>query len=655
MNPNPASKPTPVVEHGKLTLGHRLGQGGQGTVHQVTNKTINKSMGGGGWAVAYKEYAPALLPELDAAALAAQVDLPHTLSAAESRWLCDKTAWPAAVVRRNGQTCGLLMRLVPERFQFTLKSLNGTTGDTRKLANLEFLLNEDSYVAGIGLNVSERDRVLLLADLAATLARLHRIGITIGDLSPKNLLFTTDQGPECFLIDCDAMRLRGATALPQAETPDWQIPVGEEKATRSSDAYKFALLAVRLFARDQTATDSAVLRALSPKLADLADAGLSREAARRPTPAAWAEQLTVAAPKASAASAAPSAAPWRLRPRPPARPRVPSPGAGSPTAVPSGVAAVVRALPRKVIADKVRSLVVALVVVLVGVLGVVTTGDDDSSAAGSYHTPQPETSVTDLWTYQPPELPDSDYGATEDTTDEEETETPSATLDPFGEAELGSCFYDEGSGSTPDLVATDCTTGAFKVVDINRYTTDLDSCDGVTDSDESVSSSAHDLVLCLSYLSSAGDVYHADQGDCVYGEPDSGRWSTQPCETGNFKVLAVYHGHDEAKCDGWPHYNQWKRASGPGGSDTDVLLCLSMNYPDDGIGYAEQYQCFLKQGSGDDTTFTNTGSCSTSNVVVTGRTSRYDVGDAFCNGDGWSTWRSTDYPEHAYTVCFRWR
>lgn len=86
-----------------LTLGRQLGQGGQGTVHQVVNKKINKAVDGG-WDVAYKEYSPAVLPELDAAALASQVDLPSTLSTVEGRWLCDKTAWPAAVGRHSSRT-----------------------------------------------------------------------------------------------------------------------------------------------------------------------------------------------------------------------------------------------------------------------------------------------------------------------------------------------------------------------------------------------------------------------------------------------------------------------------------------------------------------------------------------------------------------------
>ncbi|MFF4407596.1 hypothetical protein [Streptomyces sp. NPDC001404] len=315
---------SPVVEHHTLALGRQLGRGGQGTVYEVTNKRINQA-DGGGWDVAYKEYTATVLPDLDAAALASQVDLLGELDAAEGRWLCDKTAWPAVVVEREGQACGFLMRAVPDRFRFAYQSLAGTTVQTRRLANLEYLLNDDTYVAGVGLTISERDRLLLLADLAAALARLHRIGIAVGDLSPKNLLFTTDPKPECFLIDCDAMRLRGATVLPQAETPDWRIPAGEESATRTSDIYKLTLLAIRLFARDQTAADPTALAAISPALGDLAHAGLTTDPARRPAPTAWAEQLTTAAATASTAPATAASSPRKPH-RPPPASTSPAPG-----------------------------------------------------------------------------------------------------------------------------------------------------------------------------------------------------------------------------------------------------------------------------------------------------------------------------------------
>ncbi|WP_149038450.1 hypothetical protein, partial [Kitasatospora sp. MBT63] len=323
-----STDPAAPVDVAALALGHQLGQGGQGSVHQVLNKRINEGAADGGWEIVYKEYSPAVLPRLDAAALENAAALLGRLTAAQGRWLCEKTAWPAAVVRRQGQTCGFLMRAVPDRYHFMLRTLTGAKTGSRRLATMEYLLNDDAYVAGIGLAVSDRHRLLLLADLAATMDRLHRLGVTVGDVSPKNLLFSLAPDPGCFLIDCDAMRLHGASALPQAETPDWQVPAGEERATRASDVHKLALLAVRIFARDQTTTEPTALGAISPALGDLARASLDPDPARRPTPDVWAERLASVAVGASTSTT----------PRAPRQPRRPTggPGTGRPPATPTG-------------------------------------------------------------------------------------------------------------------------------------------------------------------------------------------------------------------------------------------------------------------------------------------------------------------------------
>ncbi|MGV4984314.1 hypothetical protein ACVB8X_04000 [Streptomyces sp. NRAIS4] len=460
---------SPAVEHRTLSLGRQLGQGGQGTVYEVLNKKINEA-DGGGWDVAYKEYSAAVLPGLDATALAAQVGLLGELSAAEGRWLSDKTAWPAAVVERGGQVCGFLMRAIPDRFRFDYRSLGSTTTATRRLANLEYLLNDDTYVASIGLNISERDRLLLLADLAATLTRLHRIGIAVGDLSPKNLLFTTDPRPECFLIDCDAMRLRGDTVLPQAETPDWQVPAGEERATRTSDVYKLALLAIRLFARDQIATDPAALAAVSPALGDLARAGLNPDPARRPTPTAWAEQLTTAA--ATASTDPPKKAVGKRPAGPPPPPRPNPPGANPPGPNPP---------PANVQALKVLAAVATLIVIVVAF--VAAHSHEDSSSASS-SSPQPTYSQD--YTYSPSQDPGYDSSSSDSggsgssgydggVTTDPGTTPPSAEDLAFSEVSTDDCLSNytnkdtDWTPSTPSTTSCYDTGAYFRVTSVEKY------------------------------------------------------------------------------------------------------------------------------------------------------------------------------------------
>ncbi|MFJ8622369.1 hypothetical protein ACIRD3_05930 [Kitasatospora sp. NPDC093550] len=637
--------PPPAVEYGSLILGRRLGEGGRGAVHELPHRRIDARDSGSGGEVVFQEYDDSVLPQLDADALAAQVALLGEVGAAEGDWLREKTAWPTALVRRHGRTCGFLMRDVPDRFRSTGRTVDPGGRGERRLAVLDHLLEDDTRPAGTGPGVGDRERLLLLADLATALGRLHGLGIAVGDLSPRNLLFSLSPRPECFLIDCDAMRVRGVTALPQPEAPDWRTPAGEEKATPASDVHRLGLLAVRLFARDRTATDPAVLAAAGPAVVALARASLDPDPARRPTPAAWAEALIPAAAARPAGTFRPHGT---IRVRPPGTGRPASapvaPGASSSESPPGSASSGDDGTSGTVTPPPARAgwigAVVGVLVLVAAVVVPAAVRDHDDTAAPAARQPVPapvHTSATPrpLPTPPPPRP----------------TPPPAPTpTDPIALAEVGDCFYDRGSGDRADLSATACGAGTFKVVRINANTTDLTSCDDVPDNTEAVSSSRNHLVLCLSYQSSGGTAFHAHQGDCVYGAPGATAWGKQACQSGNFKVLAVYRGtSDHAKCTSWPHYNYWRHMPVSGDPKLDVLLCLSMNYPDD-AGYATLDECLSKAGS----TFTNVGSCGASNVYVTGRTGTANDW-AFCGRDGATSWRSTDYPDFAYTVCWRWR
>ncbi|WP_435174995.1 LppU/SCO3897 family protein [Actinacidiphila sp. bgisy145] len=519
----------PAVDHGTLVLGERLGTGGQGTVYEVPGRRINKHAPDGGWDVVYKEYAAAVLPDLDADALAAQVGLLRELSGADARWLCGNAAWPAAVVERDGRARGFLMRAVPDRFRFAYRGMAGAAAGGSRLANLEYLLNDDGYVARIGLTISERDRLLLLADLAATLDRLHRIGITVGDLSPKNLLFTTDPRPECFLIDCDAMRLRGASVLPQAETPDWQVPAGEEKATRTSDVHKLALLAVRLFARHQTARDPAVLTAVSPALAELARAGLDPDPARRPSPGAWAEQLTATAATASAtpatAPASGAATPSRP-PAPAAQPQaVPAPGTVRPPGAVSGGNATVQ---RWLVAIAACVALVVLIAVAAAHSGSHSTTDTARTTA----TTSDDSSYGDDGSYDDSDAYDSGDSSDSGGADPTDTVPPlSAEDEEFGAVTADDClsnYNDEDLDWTPSTPeTTDCSDpGAYYVV-TSVPSDDCGDDDDMTWYHSNDDDTDTDLCLNRNYVT----------GQCMYAEKKGDSLSiyfnaATPCDAG---------------------------------------------------------------------------------------------------------------------------
>ncbi|CAL9446236.1 hypothetical protein SUDANB58_02355 [Streptomyces sp. enrichment culture] len=273
------------IPRSTLSLGRRLGDGGQGTVWEVEKRRINKI-----WPVAYKEYKPDTLRQLEAEALERMVAFLPAQPAAVGKWLATNTAWPAALVTEGRDVRGFLMRQIPDEFFLTLPS-----GD-RKTAGFEFLLNSLSYVDRMVGKVSPRQVMGLLLALADTLNRLHGLGVVAGDLSPKNLLFTlAGPRPGCFLIDCDAMGLAGGWALKPPQTPDWELPGRETPGTPQGDVYKFALLAVRLFLHEQHGQDPAALRRVDRETGDLAARGLSGAPSDRPALADWLDPLRRAA------------------------------------------------------------------------------------------------------------------------------------------------------------------------------------------------------------------------------------------------------------------------------------------------------------------------------------------------------------------------
>ena len=277
----------PPVDYSELQVGTELGSGGQGSVFAVEGVLIDHR-----WTAALKRYSRHITPALDVSALKAIAAFPGTLGADDRLWLYENTAWPVVIVEDNGAVCGFLMRRVPSEYYFRFRTR--TQGTVRRLAAMEFLLNDDQYVISSGLSVTDRERVALLQNLADILSRLHDLGVVVGDLSPRNLLFKLAPAPSCFLIDCDAMRVGDASVLPQVQTPDWEVPPGEPTATPKADAYKFALLAIRLFAGDQSSRDPAALARLSPALGGLAADSLNLERSRRPSIADWKPALAEA-------------------------------------------------------------------------------------------------------------------------------------------------------------------------------------------------------------------------------------------------------------------------------------------------------------------------------------------------------------------------
>jgi serine/threonine protein kinase len=277
--------PVPDLDRSRLQPLRRVGDGGQGIVYFTDAVKINKT-----WAVAYKEYLPDT--DFDPEILHRMVAFVPGLDRDTGLWLCEAAAWPAGLIGDQGRVSGFLMRRIPQRFRQPWGD-----GGTEVPAAMQYLLNPQPYLDRKGIVIDDRTRLLLLVDVADKLARLHSIGVVVGDLSPNNLLVDLAATPGCFFIDCDAMRFSGQDVLPQVETPEWQVarPGRREPiATRASDAYKFGLLAVRLFAQDQMGRDESALAAVSSQLGALALRSLGADSTQRPAPEDWLPALRTA-------------------------------------------------------------------------------------------------------------------------------------------------------------------------------------------------------------------------------------------------------------------------------------------------------------------------------------------------------------------------
>ncbi len=223
-------------------------------------------------------------------------------------------------------------------------SLSTAKGVSTCTAEFQHLLNHPTVLDARGITLDDAQRFTLLRETASALAFLHKHGVCVGDISPKNLLFSLTPHEAVYFIDCDAMRINTISALPQVETPGWNTPPGEELATLYTDTYKLGLLALRLLTGDQDTTNPGHLPATTPTLLrQIITDTLTNPAQRRPLPEAWTSVLGNAiehaqhqqktTPPVSAAPAPPPTPVVRSRPpahsAPPARQLatpVPQPG-----------------------------------------------------------------------------------------------------------------------------------------------------------------------------------------------------------------------------------------------------------------------------------------------------------------------------------------
>lgn len=248
---------------GDLRLRDRVGDGGQGEVHDLDGRPD----------VLYKAYRPALRPGGDA--LAALVGIRRALDPAERDWLDRRAAWPLCRVTdpaTGGRITGFLMHRAPDTM--TWRAANGDT----KLTELAYLLRPAKPAWQAVVQPTPGQRHALAVALVELLDRLHALGLVLGDLSQANVLWTVRPEPAVYLLDCDGARLAGREpVLAQAETVDWNDPKAPPGAvTADSDRYKTALAVGRILAQDPYTAPGRSFTPLPGVLDDRQDAAVRR-------------------------------------------------------------------------------------------------------------------------------------------------------------------------------------------------------------------------------------------------------------------------------------------------------------------------------------------------------------------------------------------
>jgi eukaryotic-like serine/threonine-protein kinase len=191
------SDQVPHIDATRLGPLREVGAGAQGRIFTAPAVLIDRR-----FPAVYKEYHPHLRALLDGLALAGLIGLLDEVDEATGRWLCERAAWPAAVVTRDDSPSGYLMCQAP----------GGMTAAAEVLAGRAGRLDAGAIRAS-------------LAEVEEVLGLLHAHDVALGGVAADRLLLWLP-APEpgrngAFLIGCDGCHRGGRVVLPAAG-PGWR-------------------------------------------------------------------------------------------------------------------------------------------------------------------------------------------------------------------------------------------------------------------------------------------------------------------------------------------------------------------------------------------------------------------------------------------------
>ncbi|WP_067804362.1 hypothetical protein [Actinomadura formosensis] len=237
-------------------VGAYASAGGQST-------RLTRCVGPDGGEYVFKSYTPEVRESVRPDALAAMTSWRLGLSAADRAELDRRCAWPRAVVMDGREVQGVLMRPAPVAM---FEVANGRTRTWSLPRHLDALARSEGQARKLGFDYYPAPvKLAVLGRMLRTMLWLHERGYAVGDLQPRNALFSFDgRAAEVLLVDCDAcVPLSGEPAHAPRDPEAWKAPGSGPFGVRT-DMFKFAWLVVRSLQENtvSTALDPGRLRAV---------------------------------------------------------------------------------------------------------------------------------------------------------------------------------------------------------------------------------------------------------------------------------------------------------------------------------------------------------------------------------------------------------
>ncbi|WP_172592055.1 protein kinase domain-containing protein [Subtercola boreus] len=289
------------IAYSSLQLARRLGEGGEGVVHEVAGLPVRHDPR----RMAFKEPKKILEARAQEKVLTGMRDsvaFRESLSASDRAELDALAVWPVAMVVDAGKEIGCLMPLIPSPFLETIvDSAGAPIAETRGLGALS--RDEETRRA---LKIDTDDdlvfRMQVMANLARAIEFLHHRGIVYGDINPRNAVYDLGSGA-VLLLDCDATAsISDSTrATRQGHFPFWEPPeyAGLSAARLqgfASDCYKLGLALLRFLDPGPGSTQRKALTAalearITPEFSAVIARAVDQDPHQRPSAAELSESL----------------------------------------------------------------------------------------------------------------------------------------------------------------------------------------------------------------------------------------------------------------------------------------------------------------------------------------------------------------------------